>query len=161
METKRLKAAVAELTAILQEMQEEVKMYDKKKSAWYWNQLEQCYSGLCTLKEFDKETFDKYQKLYSNFYLGDVISRIEGLEKTFEFFKENVKMLDKFVSEAKNRVPEDWKHWEVAYNDSQCAVTQHGYFYAPTGGHAAEMCKKKYTYEHNTIVIVEVKEIKK
>ena len=159
MEATRLKAAVEELTAILQEMQEEVNEYDRQKSEWYWNQLEQNHSGLTTDEEFNNETVLPYRELYGDFYTGDVIHRIENLDKMVAFFNENNAKLQKNIAEAKNRVPADWKYWKVTYKDSQCAVDQHSNFYAPTPEQAGEMCKKVYCFGHNTIDIVEVKEV--
>ncbi len=159
MKKERLKAAVEELTAILQEMQDEFNEYDSKKSAWYYEQLEQHHSGLCTDEEFENEVFEKYMDLHSHFYVGDIISTIENLEKCLTFFGQENKRLDKAVAEAKNRVPEGWKYWEVEYKDSQCVVKEHQNFYAPTPEQAGEMCKKVYTFEHNTIDIIEVKEV--
>lgn len=159
METERLKAAVEELTAILQEMQEEFNEYDRQKSEWYWNQLEQHYSGLCTIEEFDKETGNRHRKLHSHFYVGDIISMIGNLEKCCEFFEKNNEELQRMIAQAKNRVPADWKEWEVTYKDSQCAVNQSQGFFAPTAEQAGEMCKKHNTYEHNTIDVIQVKEV--
>ena len=158
MERSRLKAAVEEMTAILQEMQEEANEYDRQRSAWYYEQLEQHHSGLSTIAEFQNETVENYRKLHSDFYIGDLIHRVENLEKRLDFFNVNNAMLQQFKAEAKNRVPAGWKYWEVTYKDSQCAVDQHSNFYAPTPEEAGEMCKKVYCFGHNTIDIVEVKE---
>ena len=155
-----MKAAVEELTAILQEMQLEFNEYDHQKSAWYYSQLEQRHSGLSTDEEFNSETRDKYRELHSHFYVGDTISMIGSLEKCLEYFKKNNEELQKLIAGAKNRVPADWKEWEVTYKDSQCAVNQMQEFFAPTAEQAGEMCKKVYTFEHNTIDILEVKEVK-
>ena len=159
MEEARLKAAVEELTAILQEMQVEFNEYDRQKSEWYYGQLEQHHSGLSTDEEFNEETRDRYRELHSHFYVGDVIRTIEGLEKCCKYFKENNESLQRMIAKAKNRVPADWKEWEVTYKDSQCAVNQMQEFFAPTAEQAGEMCKKVYTFEHNTIDILDVKEV--
>ena len=159
MKKERLKAAVEELTAILQEMQEDFNEYDRKKSAWYNDQLEQHHSGLITEEEFKNEVVDKYLDLHSYFYVGDIIGTIENLEDCLTFFGKENERLDKIVAETKNMVPEGWKYWEVEYKDSQCVVKEHQNFYAPTPEQAGEMCKKVYTFEHNTIDIIEVKEV--
>ena len=119
MERIRLKASVEEMTAILQEMQEEANEYDRQRSAWYWEQLEQHYSGLSTIAEFQNETVENYRKLHSDFYIGDLIHRVENLEKLLDFFNVNNAMLQQFKAWAKNRVPAGWKYWEVTYKDSQ------------------------------------------
>ena len=160
MKAERLKVAVEQLTAILQDMQSEVNEYDCQMSEWYWEQLTQHHSGLSTNEEFHNETVLPYRDLYRDFSMSDVIRRLESLEKTVVFFNENSEKLKKNIREAKNRVPAGWKRWEVTYKDSQCAVDQHSDFYAPTPEAAGEMCKKVYTFEHNTIDIVEVKEEK-
>ena len=159
METKRLKAAVDELTAILQEMQEEFNEYDRKKSDWYDNQLKQYHSGLSTIEEFNEEVSKRYLELYGSFYVGDTISMIGKLEKRCEFFKENNESLQRLIAGAKNRVPADWKEWKVNYKNSQCPVNEWQEFFAPTALQAGEMCKKVYTFGRNTIDILEVKEV--
>lgn len=161
MKIERLKAAVEELTAILQEMQEEFNEYDCQKSMWYYGQLEQYHSGLSTREEFNEETWDKFGKLYGHFDVGDIIQTIGNLEKRCGFFKKNNEELHRLIAEAKNRVPADWKEWEVTYKDSQCAVNQSQAFFAPTAEQAGEMCKKVYCFGHNTIDILEVKELVK
>ena len=116
---RRDKKNVEEMTAILQEMQEEANEYDRQRSAWYWEQLEQHYSGLSTIAEFQNETVENYRKLHSDFYIGDLIHRVENLEKLLDFFNVNNAMLQQFKAWAKNRVPAGWKYWEVTYKDSQ------------------------------------------
>ena len=160
MKEARLKAAVKELTEILKEMQEEFNEYDRRKSEWYYSQLEQHHSGLSTDDEFNEETRDRYRELYSHFYVGDIIDMIGKLDNRCKFFEKNNEELQKLIAGAKNRVPADWKEWEVTYKDSQCAVNQMQEFFAPTADQAGEMCKKVYTFEHNTIDILEVKEVK-
>ena len=159
MKIERLRAAVEELTNILQELEVEFNKYYLKKSAWYATQLDQHHSGLSTREEFEREVVDKYHELYYNFYVGDTIKTISKLEQTLTFFEQENAKLDKVIAEAENRVPKGWKCWEVEYKDSQCVVNEQQDFYAPTAELAAEMCKKVYTFDHNTITIVNVKEV--
>lgn len=154
---ERLKAAVEELTAILQEMQVEFKEYERKKSAWYYNQLKQHYSGLSNDEEFQKDVFDKFLSLHSHFYVDDITSMIECIEKRLKFFEQENGRLDKVIAEAKNKVPAGWKSYKVKYTEE--GWEDEFFCYAPSAEKAVEFCKQVKVI-HNVSSVNEAEEVK-
>lgn len=161
MTVERIKAAMDEMQAIVEELKREYREHAKQQSAWYNEQLIQNQSGLSTNEEFDNETWKKYQELSSQ--LDSVACQVEfgirNLDKAYEGFLMKHERLCETIRSAKNRVPEGWMLWKVEYSDTQCNVNQFDLYYAPNAGEAAKMCKKHRTYEHDSILVVKVRKV--
>lgn len=160
MKKERLKAAIDELTSIIDEMQTEVNEFHAKKGDWYDFHLQLYRSGLMTDKKFDRDIWSEYHSMRTCF--GDDLYALQRLviilDKRYESFNHLREHLDRVVSCSLTK-PHDWKEFEVEFNDSDCGHTVKNRFFAPSENYAVHMCMKYNKYDDKDVDIIKVKEV--
>ena len=160
MKKERLKAAIDELTSIIDEMQTEVNEFQAKKVDWYGFHLQMYRSGLMTDEQFDRDIWSEYHSMRTCF--GDDLYALQRfvivLDKRYESFKQLREHLDRVVA-CSRRKPNNWKEFEVKFKDSDCSHIEKNRFFAPSENDAVQMCMKYNSYEENEVYILGVKEV--
>lgn len=158
MKKERLKAAIDELTSIIDEMQTEVNEFNAKKGDWYDFHLQLYLSGLMSDEQFDRDIWKEAMSMRT--YLDDDLYALKRLvivlDKRYESLKQLMEHLDRVVA-CSRRKPNNWKEFEVKFKDSDCGHIEKNRFFAPSENYAVQMCMKYNKYEENEVYIIEVK----
>ena len=160
MKKERLKAAIDELTSIIDEMQTEVNEFHAKKGDWYDFHLQLYRSGLMSEEQFERDIWKETQSMHTCF--DDDLYALQRLvivlDKRYESFKQLREHLDRVIACSRTK-PHDWKEFEVEFKDSDCGHVEKNRFFAPSENYAVQMCMKHNKYEENEVDILEVKEV--
>ena len=160
MKKERLKAAIDELTSIIDEMKTEVNEFNAKKGDWYDFHLQLYRSGLMSDEQFKRDIWKETQNMNTCFDddLYTLQRLVIVLYKRYESFKQLMEHLDRVVA-CSRRKPNNWKEFEVKFKDSNFGHIEKNRFFATSENYAVQMCMKYYKNEENEVDIIEVKEV--
>lgn len=159
MDIERLKAAVVEMQAVVNEMQSECREFAELRSKWERNHYLLFYSGLINKVKALLET-KKHREMEEKIFSDDLVGiglRLMTLCKYYEEFTKKRERLKEYVSKESYEIPKDYKIFEVVFkpNGSQPCYSKFEFFYAQTEEKAVELCRKKEGEDIRIIAVVE------